>query len=99
MPSTWLTLPAVLLAVACAPETLTTSRLPRVVLDTDANNELDDQHAIAYLLFNTQAWTVEGITTNATQGGGPVSQHSAEARRIVRLCGADDRVKVFDGAD
>jgi len=24
----------------------------RVILDTDANNELDDQHAIAYMLFN-----------------------------------------------
>ena len=24
----------------------------RVILDTDANNELDDQHAMAYLLMN-----------------------------------------------
>ena len=23
----------------------------RVILDTDANNEIDDQHSIAYLLF------------------------------------------------
>ena len=25
----------------------------RILLDTDANNELDDQHAIAYMLFNS----------------------------------------------
>ena len=24
----------------------------RVLFDSDANNELDDQHALAYLLFN-----------------------------------------------
>jgi hypothetical protein len=38
----------------------------RVILDTDANNELDDQHAIAYLLFNGDYFDVEGITVNKT---------------------------------
>ena len=28
----------------------------RVLLDTDANNELDDQHAIAYMLLNGQVF-------------------------------------------
>jgi len=36
----------------------------RVLLDTDANNELDDQHAIAYLLFNGGVFDVEGIVKN-----------------------------------
>ena len=36
----------------------------RVLLDTDANNEIDDQHAIAYLLLSGDAFVVEGITVN-----------------------------------
>ena len=32
----------------------------RVILDTDANNELDDQHAIGYMLFNSQVFNIEG---------------------------------------
>ena len=31
----------------------------RIILDTDANNELDDQHAIAYMLFNDSIFDVE----------------------------------------
>ncbi|MCL4788900.1 MAG: nucleoside hydrolase [Verrucomicrobia bacterium] len=71
----------------------------RVILDTDANNELDDQHAIAYLLFNGHVFDVEGITVNRTRAGGDVHQHDAEAARLVELCGLKDRVKVYRGAD
>lgn len=71
----------------------------RVILDTDANNELDDQHAIAYLLFNGHVFDVEGITVNRTRAGGDVHQHYAEAARVVELCGLKDRVKVYRGAD
>ena len=70
-----------------------------VILDTDANNELDDQHAIAYMIFNDEIFDVKGITTNRTWGGGPVEEHSKEARRIVHLCGADDRIQVISGAN
>jgi purine nucleosidase len=31
-----------------------------VIFDTDANNEIDDQHALAYLLFNGDVFAVEG---------------------------------------
>lgn len=71
----------------------------RVILDTDANNELDDQHAIAYLLFNGDVFDVEAITVNRTRAGGGVDQHLAEAQRVVRLCGLDARVPVLRGAD
>ncbi len=71
----------------------------RVILDTDANNELDDQHAIAYLLFNGHVFDVEGITVNRTRAGGDVHQHYAEAVRVVELCGLKDRIKVYRGAD
>jgi purine nucleosidase len=71
----------------------------RVILDTDANNELDDQHAIAYLLFNGDAFDVEGITVNRTRAGGGVDQHLAEAQRVVRLCGLHSQIDVLRGAD
>jgi len=70
----------------------------RVVLDTDANNELDDQHAIAYLLFNEDAFDAEGITVNATRSGGNIDEQAAEANRIVRLSAAEKRVPVLKGA-
>ena len=71
----------------------------RVLLDTDANNELDDQHAIAYLLFNGDAFDVAGITVNRTRGGGDVEQQAAEAERVVRLAGLEDRFRVVRGAN
>lgn len=81
------------------PETSQKSQPIRVILDTDANNEVDDQHAIAYLLFNGGAFDVEGITVNRTENGGDVRQHFAEAVRVVELCGLGSRIKVFRGAD
>lgn len=71
----------------------------RVILDTDANNELDDQHAIAYLLFNDDVFDVEGITVNRTRAGGGVEEHLAEAQRVVRMCGVDARLPVLRGAE
>lgn len=70
-----------------------------VILDTDANNELDDQHAIAYMLFNGDVFDVKGITVNATEAGGPVARHMEEARRIVTLAGLEGRIPVKQGAD
>jgi len=74
------------------------ARIP-VVLDTDANNELDDQHAIAYLLLNDSVFDIVGITVNATWGGGGIGNHVEEAERIVRLCDMDGKVKVYPGAN
>jgi len=58
-----------------------------VIFDTDANNELDDQHAIAYLLMNPETFNVKGITTNATHNGGLIAEQSKEAQRVIDLCG------------
>jgi hypothetical protein len=71
----------------------------RVILDTDANNELDDQHAIAYLLFNGQVFDVEGITVNRTRGGGDIQAQYAEARRVVQLCNLYPSIDPLRGAD
>lgn len=70
----------------------------RVILDTDANNELDDQHAIAYMLFSGNDFDVEGITVNRTRGGGVIEEHVKEADRIVRLCNLDQKIAVHRGA-
>ncbi len=70
-----------------------------VILDTDANNELDDQHAIAYLLFNGDYFNVEGITINRTYNGGDVFEHTKEALRIVKLCSLENKIPVIVGAD
>lgn len=70
----------------------------RVLLDTDANNELDDQHAIAYLLLNGGVFDVEGITVNRTRGGGDIHAHAEEAERVVRLLGLYPEMPVYKGA-
>lgn len=70
----------------------------RIILDTDANNELDDQHAIAYMLFSGDTFDVEGITVNRTSNGGAVEKHVEEAERIVRLCALFPQIKVYKGA-
>ena len=73
-------------------------RIP-VILDTDANNELDDQHAIAYMLFGGDVFDVKGITVNRTAGGGDVTKHLEEAERIVKLCGLHQSIKIYKGAN
>ncbi len=76
----------------------TRSNKIRVILDTDANNELDDQHAIAYMLFNGHIFDVEGITVNRTYNGGNIDKHFEEAVRVVKLCSLDSHIKVYKGA-
>jgi purine nucleosidase len=86
-------LPAIFLVVlllnACNRES---SKIP-VIFDTDANNEVDDQHALAYLLFSGDHFAVEGVTVNATSSPAgysdesDVSDHYEEARRVMQLCG------------
>jgi len=69
------------------------------IFDTDTNNELDDQHALAYLLFNRDVFDVRGITTNATFNGGDIAKHDEEALRVMKLCGAADTVPLYSGAN
>ncbi len=70
-----------------------------VIFDTDANNELDDQHALAYLLLNKDVFDVIGITVNATYNGGDIDEHMKEAQRVVDLVGWNSRVAVIKGAN
>lgn len=72
------------------------TRIP-VIFDTDANNELDDQHALAYLLFNSDAFNTLGITVNRTFNGGGIEKHMAEAKRVNQVC--NSTVPIYKGAD
>lgn len=56
-----------------------------LLFDTDANNELDDQHAIAYLLLHSETFNMVGLTTNATRAGGDAFEQIKEAERVVTL--------------
>src|SRR6056297_1089772 len=64
-----------------------------IIFDTDANNEVDDQHALAYLLFSGDHFKMEGVTVNATSAPSGyseesnVSDHYEEAKRVMQLCG------------
>jgi purine nucleosidase len=70
-----------------------------VIFDTDANNELDDQHALAYLLFNGNTFDLKGITVNATYNGGNIDEHYKEAERIVTLSTLHNKIPLLKGAD
>jgi len=70
----------------------------RVLLDTDANNEIDDQHAIAYLLLSGDAFIIEGLTVNRTDNGGDIEDQAREAERIVSLCALHPQLSVTRGA-
>lgn len=70
-----------------------------IIFDTDTNNEVDDQHALAYLLFNQETFDIKGITVNATYNGGAIDGHYEEAKRIMMLCNAFDSFPLINGAN
>lgn len=92
-----------LIITGCVLTMCTTAETPdnkiRVLFDTDANNELDDQHAIAYLLMSGDVFDVVGLTVNRTRNGGDVENHQREAERVVKLCGLEERIDVIKGAN
>jgi purine nucleosidase len=71
----------------------------KVLFDTDANNELDDQHALAYLLFNGDVFDVVGVTVNATRNGGDIHEQYLEAERVMRLCKQFGKIPLLKGAN
>ncbi|NAS10688.1 nucleoside hydrolase [Poritiphilus flavus] len=77
----------------------TVSEKVKVIFDTDANNELDDQHALAYLLFNGPTFDLQAVTVNATYNGGDINGHYEEAERVLQLCNLKDSVPLLKGAN
>jgi inosine-uridine nucleoside N-ribohydrolase len=95
---------AILLVVICAftnkkSSSTTAAVKTRVIFDTDANNEVDDQHALAYLLFNGQKFAVEGVTVNATKNGGDIDEQYVEAERILKLANLFGKIPLLKGAN
>lgn len=70
-----------------------------VIFDTDANNELDDQHALAYLLFNADVFDIKGVTVNTTYNGGNIEEQYAEAERVMQLCDWENKTPLLKGAN
>ena len=75
------------------------SQRAEVIFDTDANNELDDQHAMAYLFFNGDHFNVNGVTVNATYNGGDITKQYEEAERVMQLSKVDDEIPLLKGAN
>ena len=71
----------------------------KLIFDTDANNELDDQFALAYMLFNGDVFDVKGITVNATRNDKNVQGHYDEAERVMQLCNLKDSLPLLKGAE
>lgn len=71
----------------------------KVLFDSDANNELDDQHALAYLLFNGDVFDVVGVTVNTTRNGGDIHEQYKEAERVMRLCNQFGKIPLLKGAN
>ena len=107
----WLGLPAglSLLLVSCggpaaqkqpdAPASAPAAKKIKVIFDTDANNELDDQHALAYLLMNGDVFDLRGVTVNATVNGGDIEGHYREAERVLQLCNLKGKIPLLRGAN
>ncbi|WP_232834909.1 nucleoside hydrolase [Pleomorphovibrio marinus] len=95
---------AILLLVACQTEKKVESQVEqsqkvRLIYDTDANNELDDQFALMYLLVNGGVFDLEGVTVNATRNGGNIDEHYEEAKRILQLGQRHGKIPLLKGAD
>ncbi|TVP48650.1 MAG: nucleoside hydrolase [Mongoliibacter sp.] len=71
----------------------------RLIYDTDANNELDDQFAQMYILVNGETFDLEGITVNATFNGGDIDEQYEEAKRILQLGQRYGQIPLLKGAD
>ncbi|MDR8393757.1 nucleoside hydrolase [Aliifodinibius sp. S!AR15-10] len=70
----------------------------RILFDSDTNNEIDDQHALACLLFNQDIFDIEGITVNSTKEPS-VDLDYAEAERILKLSKSYSEIPLHKGAD
>ncbi|HSO85570.1 MAG TPA: nucleoside hydrolase [Draconibacterium sp.] len=71
----------------------------KILIDTDAKNELDDQHALAYAFLNSAIFDVVGVTVNNTRNGDGIQGQYDEAQRIIRLFNLENQIPLFKGAE
>jgi len=90
----------IFLAIACQqPQKQTEKVKMKILIDTDTNNELDDQHALAYAFMNSDIFDIVGITVNNTRNGDGIQGQYDEAQRIIRLFNLENKVPLFKGAE
>ncbi|MEA2064519.1 MAG: nucleoside hydrolase, partial [Gemmatimonadota bacterium] len=68
----------------------------RIIIDTDAACERDDQHAIAYALLSPEIFEIEGFTA-AHNGPGTMERNFLEIHNIMGLAGLG-KIPVLRGA-
>ncbi len=88
------------LTTACQPvkQQTETSKI-KILIDSDANNELDDQHALAYAFLNSDVFDVVGVTVNNTRNGDGIQGQYDEALRILKLFNLENTIPLLKGAD
>jgi len=85
---------------ACQPaKKPTETTKTKILIDSDANNELDDQHALAYAFLNSYVFDIVGITVNNTRNGDGIQGQFDEALRIIRLFNVENKIPLLKGAD
>lgn len=90
----------IVFTAACNPvQKVETTQKLKILIDTDANNELDDQHALAYAFLNPDVFDVVGVTVNNTRNGSGIQGQYDEAERIIKLFDLSETVPLFKGAD
>ncbi len=85
-------------ACSIKPKSVVSSKM-KILIDTDANNELDDQHALAYAFLNSDVFDVVGVTVNNTLNGNGIQGQYDEAERIIKLFDLEEKVPLCMGAD
>lgn len=70
----------------------------KILIDSDANNELDDQHALAYAFLNSDVFDLVGVTVNNTRNGDGIQGQYDEALRIIQLFNLENKMPLFKGA-
>jgi len=96
----FLSLFVVVLLISCeTPQQKNHSEKIKILIDTDANNELDDQHALAYAFLNCDVFDIVGVTVNNTRNGNGIQGQYDEAERIIKLFDLEEKVPLFMGAD
>ena len=71
----------------------------KILIDSDANNELDDQHALAYAFLNSEVFDVVGVTVNNTRNGDGIQGQYDEALRVIQLFNLRNKIPLYKGAD
>lgn len=99
----WIACAAVVLAAATRPAAPWPPAGPvRVILDSDAANEVDDQFALALAFGFPERFRIEGAVAahfGDAGGAGGIGKSQAEIERLLALAGLSGKIPVKRGAD